>query len=147
MTQAPLKWSGVHHLALYTRDLDATFAFYRDVLGMAVGDIAASPRGRHGFVHLEPEATGRPGLHFWENPDLEHDVDANRRRFDSGTGVMAHVALYLPDAPSEAELRHRLAAANIDIIEFERLGTFAFWDPNGVMVEIVPPKFDEMHPR
>ena len=147
MTQAPLKWNGIHHLALYTRDLDATIAFYRDLLGMVIGEIADSPRGRHGFVHLEPAAAGRPGLHFWEHPDLHNEADTNRRQFNSGAGAMAHLALYLPDSASETELRTRLAAANIETLEFDRLGTFAFWDPNGVMVEIVPPEYDEMYPR
>ena len=32
----PPSWQGIHHLALATRDLDATVRFYRDVLGMPV---------------------------------------------------------------------------------------------------------------
>ncbi len=37
-------WSGFHHIALVTRDLDATIRFYRDVLGMEIVFIA--PAGR-----------------------------------------------------------------------------------------------------
>ena len=29
-------WSGFHHIALMTRDLDATIRFYVDVLGMEI---------------------------------------------------------------------------------------------------------------
>lgn len=140
-------WNGIHHLALYTHDLDATRAFYHDVLGMPVGEIASSPRGRHCFVQIEPAESGRPGLHIWEDPNrAAPDVDTNRQRFFSGEGVMAHLALYLPNREAEAALRQRLAAANIELIEFERLGTFAFWDLNGIMLEIVPPKYDELSP-
>lgn len=35
-------WSGFHHIALVTRDLDATIRSYRDVLGMDVVIIASA---------------------------------------------------------------------------------------------------------
>jgi catechol 2,3-dioxygenase-like lactoylglutathione lyase family enzyme len=144
---SPLNWNGIHHLALYTHDLEATLAFYRDVLGMESGEIALSPRGRHCFIHIEPAERGRPGLHIWEDTSREApDVAAHRAHFNAGPGVMAHIAFYLPDRESETALRVRLASAGIEVIEFERLGTFAFWDLNGIMIEIVPARYDELHP-
>jgi catechol 2,3-dioxygenase-like lactoylglutathione lyase family enzyme len=140
------RFNGIHHLAIYTRDLDGTLDFYREVLGLETSEAADSPRGRQAFVHLEPLDRGRPGLHIWENPALDvPDVAANRASFNSGAGAMAHLALYLPDAAAEQVLRATLAAHNVEIVEFDRLGTFAFWDPNGIMIEIVPPRFDELH--
>jgi catechol 2,3-dioxygenase-like lactoylglutathione lyase family enzyme len=95
-------FEGIHHLALYTRDLDRTLEFYRDVLGLITSVIEDSPRGRHASVHLEPLERGRPGLHIWENPALDPvDPDVNRSAFNSGPGVMAHLALYLPDTEEE----------------------------------------------
>lgn len=46
-TQQP-QWRGAHHLALVTRDLDATVRFYHGMLGMPLfGSMAAqSHRGR-----------------------------------------------------------------------------------------------------
>jgi catechol 2,3-dioxygenase-like lactoylglutathione lyase family enzyme len=35
----PIPWGGIHHIALVTPDLDATRAFYADVLGMQVGEV------------------------------------------------------------------------------------------------------------
>jgi catechol 2,3-dioxygenase-like lactoylglutathione lyase family enzyme len=75
------------------------------------------------------------------------DLDVNRASFNSGPGSMAHLALYLPDAMAEAALRERLEQEGIEVVPFEQLGTFAFWDPNGIMVEIVPPRFDELQRR
>jgi catechol 2,3-dioxygenase-like lactoylglutathione lyase family enzyme len=137
-------FAGIHHLALYTNDLDRTLGFYRDVLGLDVSAVSDSPRGRHAFVHLEPAHHGRPGLHFWENTELEQpDAGANLASFSSGPGNLAHVALYQPSTSAEAALRSRLAAREIAITTFEELGTFAFSDPNGIMVEIVPARHDD----
>lgn len=143
-----LKWNGIHHLAILTHDLDVTIAFYRDLLGMTIGDVASSPRGRHRFIQIEPEASGRPGIHVWEDTSRKApDVTVHRGQFNSGPGVVAHLALYLPDRESEIELRSRLDMANVEVTEFERLGTFAFWDPNGILVEVVPSAYDEMLPH
>ncbi len=46
---APPPWQGFHHVALFTRDLDATIAFYQEVLGMEVLGVAPAGdlHGRH----------------------------------------------------------------------------------------------------
>ena len=59
-------WSGFHHIALVTRDLDATISFYRDVLGMEVIFIAP-PEELHGR-HCAIRPGGDPnhlGIHFF----------------------------------------------------------------------------------
>jgi catechol 2,3-dioxygenase-like lactoylglutathione lyase family enzyme len=132
------EFAGIHHLALHTRDLDRTLDFYSSVIGLDTSDVADSPRGRHAYVHLEVIDSGRRGLHFWEN--REHDLpdtEANLSSFSSGPGLLAHVALYLPSAQAVTDLQERLDAGGIDTREFPELGTFAFPDPNGIMVEIV----------
>ncbi len=132
-------FAGIHHLALYTWDLDRTLDFYTSVLGLDVSDVFGSPRGRHAYVHLEPASSGRRGLHFWENIELSPpDTNAHLSSFSSGPGPLAHVALYQPSAQVVADLRERLDADGIPTFEFPELGTFGFSDPNGIMVEIVP---------
>ena len=49
---------------------------------------------------------------------------------------MAHLALYNPNAKEAEALRTSLEANSIAITDFEELGTYAFADPNGVMIEI-----------
>lgn len=135
----PHDFAGIHHLALYTSDLDRTLHFYSSVLGLEVSEVYESPRGRHAYAHLEPIDSGRRGLHFWENVELAPpDTAANLSSFRSGPGPLAHVALYQPCAQAVADLRERLDAAGIATREFPELGTFAFSDPNGIMVEIAP---------
>ena len=140
----PPGFAGIHHLALFTHDLDETLHFYSRVLRLDVSDVADSPRGRHAFVHLEPAASGRPGLHFWESDELvKPDVGAHLASFTSGPGSLAHVALYLPSPAAAASLRTQLQTDGIAVIDFEELGTYAFSDPNGIMVEIAADHSDE----
>jgi catechol 2,3-dioxygenase-like lactoylglutathione lyase family enzyme len=95
-------------------------------------------------VHLEPNDSGRRGLHFWEDVKLTPpDINNHLASFTLGPGSLAHVALYHPDAAAAAALRTRLKAGNISVIDFAELGTYAFSDPNGVMVEIATADPDE----
>src|SRR2546425_11087185 len=58
-------WQGLNHVSLVTGDLDATVAFYRDVLQMrVVFEAPANPHhGRHAMI--SPGGAGM-GLHFFE---------------------------------------------------------------------------------
>jgi catechol 2,3-dioxygenase-like lactoylglutathione lyase family enzyme len=66
-----LPWREIHHLALATRDLEATIRFYTDVLGMHAADIApANPiHGRTCTIKPSPNATSE--LHFFEHADAQ----------------------------------------------------------------------------
>lgn len=74
-------WSGFHHVALVTSDLDGTINFYEKLLGMQVTlhYPATSQRGRHCFV--KPGNTESWGIHFFEYPDAQifHSEDSLRR--------------------------------------------------------------------
>lgn len=130
-------FAGIHHLALYTHDLEETLQFYAVVLELDVSAIADSPRGRHAFVHLEPADSGRRGLHFWESDKVvKPDVRARLAAFTSGPGALAHLALYQPNPAAATALRTRLDVDGIAVIDFEELGTYAISDPNGIMVEV-----------
>jgi len=70
MTKRPFSIQGVHHIAIQTRDWDASFKLYQDVLGLPLTywvptdrKIALFNLGNNSFIELfEPEAdTPAPG--------------------------------------------------------------------------------------
>jgi catechol 2,3-dioxygenase-like lactoylglutathione lyase family enzyme len=134
-----LPWSGIHHIALLTMDLDATIRFYRDVLGMPTSEIAPSQegRGRHCLIFVKPNDDNVWGFHFFERPLEETTLGA------SGTHpqrFVPHVALRLPDGIATHALRERLSNAHVSITEIPELGSFVFFDNNQLCIEVTWPK-------
>lgn len=134
LTDALFPWRGIHHIALATTDLDATRQFYADVLGMSASDIFPSRegRGRHCLVFVKPGDPETWGLHIFERLRSAgtHAVEA----------PLLHIAFRLPDDASAQSLRERLRAHGVEITEIPELGSFIFWDNNGIMLEVTVPK-------
>jgi catechol 2,3-dioxygenase-like lactoylglutathione lyase family enzyme len=136
-------WQGVNHISLATPNLDATVAFYRDVLGMHVlFEAPANPlHGRHAMISL-----GGPGLglHFFEV------ADAQIFGFPGGVpptlqfvpGALQHIALTVADEAAALALRERLQARGIPTTPVLTPGrhapsvrTFLFPDPSGLLLK------------
>lgn len=143
-------WRGFHHIALVTPDLDATIAFYRDVLGMTAGDVATRGGGRHCFI--TPGEGEAWGLHFFEYPDAElmtspeqaaaFFANPETMRFGFLPGALQHIALALPDEAAALTLRDRLTAANVPvspIYGFGAIRNFMLADNNGLFIEAAWP--------
>jgi catechol 2,3-dioxygenase-like lactoylglutathione lyase family enzyme len=141
-------WRGFHHVALVTRDLDATMSFYRDVLGMEVVFIAPASEfhGRHGAVRPggEPDRTG---LHFFEYAKAPL-IDRHNRLlpaaiFDPGETFLSHISLALPDEAAGLALRERLSRHGVEttpIMDQGPVRNMGFADNNGLLVEAAWPK-------
>lgn len=141
-------WRGFHHVALVTRDLDATIGFYRDVLGMEVVFIAPAGElhGRHGAVRPggEPDRTG---LHFFEYPQAPlfgpHDRLLPAAVFDPGATFLSHISFALPDEAAGLALRERLTRHRVPttpIMDQGPIRNMGFADNNGMLVEAAWPK-------
>lgn len=135
-----INWNGIHHIALVTPDLDATIAFYGDILGMQIGKIfpATADRGRHCFI--KPGDNDTWGIHFFEYPDAEifGAAVALQDRFAFLRGALQHIAFALPDESTGNALLERLEAhtiANTGINDLGSLRNIMFLDNNGVMLE------------
>jgi catechol 2,3-dioxygenase-like lactoylglutathione lyase family enzyme len=143
-----LPWMGFHHVALVTPDLERTRAFYRDVLGMDVGDVLVGGGvlpARHCFVRPGRDAATW-GLHFFEHAGTtiaRVAPDAARlREAGFAAGALQHVAFALPDAGAAEALRVRLAAAGVEATPTGRVGPLAnllFFDPHGLLLEATWP--------
>lgn len=132
-------WTGAHHLALVTRDLDATVRFYHGMLGMPLWS-AMKPmpyHGRHCFFKA-----GAFFMHFFENPDAEIAAPQSgwaQQRFTTVPGAFQHIALSVEDEGVLIELRERLLSAGVEVTELMDQGPvrqFLFTDNNGIMIEV-----------
>ena len=141
-------WSGFHHIALVTRDLDATIRFYRDVLGMEIiftapaGDL----HGRHCAFRLGGDLD-RLGLHFFEYPGAPlfdpEDRPLVSAVFDPGATFLSHISLALPDESAGLAFQERLTRHDVvmsPIMDQGDLWNLAFFDNNGLVLEAAWPK-------
>lgn len=142
-------WSGFHHVALVTPDLDATLLFYENVLGMHSSSVypATSQRGRHCFV--KPGNTETWGIHFFEHPDAKiyQSADALRRLAENPEssdlyrflpGALQHIAFALSSEEDGLALRSKLSSCGVamtDIYDQGKIRNFIFIDNNGIQLE------------
>lgn len=141
-------WSGFHHIALVTRDLDATIRFYRDVLGMEI--IFIAPAGELHGRHCAIRPGGDPdrlGLHFFEYPGAPlfgpEDRPLVSAVFDPGATFLSHISLALPDEAAGLALKERLTRHNVEmspIMDQGDIWNIAFLDNNGLVLEAAWPK-------
>jgi len=143
--EGPVRFYGVHHLALNTDDMKTTVDFYAGVLGMRLVHAMKVPAGlgsgpgnrgnppferiRHYFFDM-----GRDGLlAFFEIPK-----GAKERGDRNALGAMQHVSFAVSPA-SQARIRARLEAAKVPYDgPLEVLpGVFSiyFYDPNDIRLE------------
>lgn len=121
---------GVDHIALFARDLEATAAFYTEVLGMPVIGVTANrdvPESTHMNVH-----TGNGmALSFFDFPH----VPRLRRRAPEGVGGVMHIALAV-SRERLAGLKERPGGHRVKYQEIA--GSLYFKDPNGLGIELLP---------
>lgn len=150
--EAP-EWRGFNHVALVTRDLDATISFYRDILGMEVVFVAPATEfhGRHGAVRPGGERD-RIGLHFFEYSQAPLFGPSDRSPmaavFDPGATFLSHISLALPDEAAGLALldrltRHGVQASPIKSIDIIPIRIMGFFDNNGMPVEAAWPRSDQ----
>jgi catechol 2,3-dioxygenase-like lactoylglutathione lyase family enzyme len=137
-TAAPA-WRGFHHVALVTPDLDATIAFYQNVLGMQIGEIAPATNygGRHCFI--KPGVAETWGLHVFEQANAQlFPYPEGMPRGVFVPGALQHVAFALPSETDALALRERLATFGVPTTPISDLGqvrNMLFRDNNGTLLE------------
>ena len=130
-----------HHVALATRDLAATHAFYTDVMSFTlVKAVAADTNGAGGWAkHLFYDTGGNGLIAFWEL----HDDDVPETwspAISTGLGLpewVNHIAFDAADlAALEARKRHWLDAG-LFVAEIDHGWCTSIYttDPNGILVE------------
>jgi len=133
---------GLHHLGLATHDMEATLAFYEDVLGFpaVVCEMIDPPGGgviRHGFV----DAGRGELLAFMEANDVAGVPDDYDAGINRGLGIRGGMFHFAFRADDEAELEKRRDALRekgvevTDVVDHGWCRSIYFHDPNGLQLE------------
>jgi catechol 2,3-dioxygenase-like lactoylglutathione lyase family enzyme len=128
-----MRLTGLHHLTAIARDLDATTAFYRDLLGLTLVHAGTSdddPDARH---HWFSAGTGAPGtlISFLEYPSLPAG--------SVGAGSVQHFAFTVESAEEQVAWRDYLRSRGVQCTDVLDRGSFRsiyVRDPDGNIVEI-----------
>ena len=132
---------GFHHVALATKDLAATNAFYTEVMGFELVKLVAAPTpgGRGWAKHVFYETGGGEMIAFWELHD-EKVGDGFHTDLSRSLGLPPWVNHLAFDAPTRDDLerhkqRWREHGITVAEVDHEFCVSIYALDPNGIMVE------------
>lgn len=128
-----------HHLAVATRDLEATHRFYTEAMGFELVNVDVIPYGQGGWARHAFYDTGNGEmLAIW---DLHDDpMPEFEPALSTGLGLpnfVNHVAFAARDLDDLAAARVRWLEAGHDVVEIDHGWCVSVYtdDPNGTMVE------------
>lgn len=151
-----VKFAGLNHLALVTKDMDMTVRFYRDVLGLPlVGTTGNKDEGypyRHYFLSIARGAS----IAFFEWPEVEMPGRKNSGIPASGI-QFDHVSIGVETDEDLENVRKRLEADGrdvSDVVDHGLVRSVYATDPNGISIEFsvtardleAEPWFDDANP-
>ena len=121
---------GIHHAALICRDVEATIAFYQDLLGFPLVELVEN-RDYAGSSHFFFDIGNRNLLGFFDFPGHDHPP------FSETIGGVQHIAISVDDEQFAAAKRN-LDAAGIEYLGPDRGVEDSLYirDPNGVGIEL-----------
>jgi glyoxylase I family protein len=120
----------VDHIAVFAKDLEATAAFYTEIMGMPVVNVTAN-RDVPESTHMNVAVGNGMQLSFFDFPH----VPRLQRRVPEGAGGVMHVALGI-SRQRLAEVKARLEQHQVKHQEVG--GSVYFKDPNGLGIELMP---------
>jgi catechol 2,3-dioxygenase-like lactoylglutathione lyase family enzyme len=133
---------GLSHLGLVTRDMDATLAFYTDVLGFEAVrcDILKVEEGGE-IRHVFFDAGAGQLVAFMEGKGVEHIPDDYDAGINKGLGLpsgMVHFAFEAGNVEQLEAKRADLLGKGVrvtQVVDHEWCKSIYFKDPNGVDLE------------
>jgi len=135
LTQPPVEWRGVNHLALVTEDMDATVRFYHGVLGAPLVATIGNASFRHYFFRIGPANS----VAFFEYADSSAVPFAKPAGLpDPRAPQFDHLSFDVADEEALEALQHRLKEADCevtDVVDHGFIRSVYFTDPNGIALE------------
>jgi catechol 2,3-dioxygenase-like lactoylglutathione lyase family enzyme len=132
---------GFHHLAIATRDLDATHRFYTEAMGFELVKAVAAPTPEGGWArHLFYDAGDDGMLAIWDLHDDEHIPPDFSPAISTGLGLPAwvnHVAFNATDLDDLCRRRDHWLSLGYDAAQIDHGWCTSVYtnDPNGILVE------------
>jgi catechol 2,3-dioxygenase-like lactoylglutathione lyase family enzyme len=127
-----------HHVALATRDIDATHRFYTEVMGFTLVKAVVAPTPNGGWARHVFYDTGDGMIAFWDLHDPKMvDFDP---AISTGLGLepwVNHVAFGARDLDDIEGRKQRWLDAGYDVVEIDHGFCVSVYanDPNGILVE------------
>ncbi len=129
-----IRFTGVHHVALVTNNMDATIRFWRDVLGMRLVVTMGKPGYRLYFF----EVSQNDFISFFEWPDAEPGPEKDPGVPVKGPVLFDHLAFGVPMQEQLWELKRAIAAAGFwvsEVVDHGFIHSFYSFDPNNIALE------------
>ncbi len=130
---------GFHHVAIATRDLDATHRFYTEGTGFELVKVVAAPTPEAGWArHLFYDTGGNGMLAIWDIHD--RTLEAHGTAISTGLGLPIwanHIAFHADDLAEIGARKERWLGNGIDVAEIDHGWCTSIYatDPNDIMVE------------
>jgi catechol 2,3-dioxygenase-like lactoylglutathione lyase family enzyme len=134
--RAPSSARGVHHLALLSRDVETTIAFYQDLLEFPLTELFEN-RDYQGSTHFFFDIGHGNLLAFFDFPGL--DLGA----YAEVLGGLHHVAISV-EAAQWQRLKGKLDAAGVGYEEMSGTSLY-FRGPDGERLELIADPLGEMY--
>ncbi|MDY6839711.1 MAG: VOC family protein [Thermodesulfobacteriota bacterium] len=133
-----VKYTGINHLAMATRDMDGTIRFWRDLLGMRL----VAGLGRPGYRHYFFQISEHDMIAFFEWPDVTEVPEKDHGVPVKGPFVFDHVSFEVEGEEDLWTLKDKLEAADIwvsEIIDHGFIHSIYAFDPNNMAIEFSAP--------
>jgi catechol 2,3-dioxygenase-like lactoylglutathione lyase family enzyme len=131
---AVIKYSGINHIALATKDMDLTIRFWRDLLGLKLVAGLGEQRSRQYFFEIAQNCM----ISFFEWPDVGPMPDRDPGTPVKGPFSFDHICIELAGEEALWALKDRLEAADIWVTEVMDNGfihSIFSTDPNNIQIE------------
>ncbi len=128
------RFTGFHHLAFVTADMDRTVRFWRDLLGMRL----VYTQGRVGYRQYFFQVAGASLISFFEWPDAEMINYRRHGAAPESPRVFDHISIGVENRERLMEIANELAEADFpvsDIIDHGFILSIYAYDPNRLPIE------------
>ncbi len=129
-----IKYNGINHLAMATRDMDLTLRFWRDLLEMRM----VAGLGKPGYRTYFLEISDKDMIGFFEWPHVEPVPEKDHGYPVNGPFIFDHVSIGVEARDDLWTLKDRLETAGFwvsEVVDHGFIHSVYSFDPNGIPIE------------